>query len=130
MPEGTLEQQVLLDTSYKCAEDLSPYTFVTLDGNGELQAAGDGASPIGIVTERWGSGEFADVVTDGIVPVKIGTAGSLAKGDSVASDANGQADAGSTGDPVAAVLKAAPNADGDLIQARISIDIITAFQTI
>lgn len=130
MPQGTLEQQVLLDTSFEAAEDLSPYTFVKLNGDNKLVAAGDGETPIGLVTERWGDGEFADVVTDGVVPVKIGTAGTLSKDDAVAVDANGEVDAGSADDPVAAVLKAAPDADGDLVQARISIDIITAFQTI
>lgn len=130
MPLGTLEQKVMLDNSAIAAEDLSPYTFVVIDGNGELAAAGDGVAPDGIVLERWGAGEMAHYVEAGRVPVKIGTAGTLAEGDSVATDANGQADAGASGDPVAAVLLQAPSADGDLVQARIDVTIISGFQTI
>lgn len=130
MPLGTLEQKVLLDNSAIAAEDLSPYTFIVIDGNGQVAAAGDGVAPDGIVLERWGADEMVHYVTAGRVPIKIGTAGSLSEGDSVATDTNGEADAGTTGDPVAAVLLAAPSADGDIVQARVDVTLISGFQTI
>lgn len=130
MSLGTLEQDVKLDNSAIAAEDIEKYTFVVIDGNGELAAAGDGAAPDGIVLQRWGAGEMAHFVEAGRIPIEIGTAGTLSAGDVVAVDANGKADAGTTGDPVAAVLRQAPSADGDYVQARVDIDLITGFQTI
>lgn len=114
-----LKKIVLIDDNGEASEDLPQYHAVTLS-SGSVSVAGDGADATGIVTRQYGSGEQATIVTDGIVPVVCGTAGSLAVGDPVAVDANGQVDAGTSADPVLGYLKTAPSADGDIVQIRIS----------
>lgn len=129
MPEGTLEKQVLLDTGLVAAGTIPAHHFVKADANGNAVLCGDGEAPLGVSDERATEGETVRIIVSGIAPIKVGTAAGITAGGLVACNASGQADAGTTADPAAAIAKTAPAADGDLIQARID-DIISNTQAI
>lgn len=120
MALSNLFYQVNNDISAVAAEDLSPYTAVTLDGNGQAAYPAAGDKIYGVVLDQYGQGESVRIVTDGIVPCKVTTAGTFAQWDYAAVDANGGLVEGTTTDEQVALIRVAPSADGDIVQVRVS----------
>lgn len=105
----------------QASEALTAYTAVAIDYTTSalsyVASAGDRAD--GIVIANIASGEDAQVIIEGIVPAKIGTASGVAVGDLLMSGTNGTlVEATSTNVAIAQALQA-PSADGDLILVRL-----------
>jgi len=118
---NTLNYKQSLSWGGVAAEALTQYRAVAL--NFETKAveyvavAGDLAD--GVVLVNAASGEPVEVIISGIVPVKITTAGSIAKGDFLMSDANGGFIEATTGEIAIAQALQVPAANGDLILAKL-----------
>lgn len=114
-----------LSWSGKASEAIPQYSAVVVDfaaGTVSLPAA-QGAIADGVVEVAIGANEEAKVILDGIVPVKIGTAGTIVKGDLLTPD-NGTgalSEAASADVAMAQALEPAL-ADGDIIKARILVN--------
>lgn len=120
----SLNQQFVLDRTAEAGEDLPANVGVVIDANGVATLPTDATERIsGITARRADSNETVQVIVHGIVPIKIATAGTLALNDYVASGANGQFNALTTGDEAGARLLQAPTNNGDLVQAFVSIGI-------
>ena len=111
-----------IEQAFTAGEDLSAkqYHFVKFGSSDtEVVACGDGESAIGVLMNAPASGEDAVVVIEGGALLK--TSGIVARGALVACDADGQGDAGTSGDP--SIAKAfATSAAGDVIHVRIGLD--------
>ncbi len=118
----TLEQKVIIDKSAVAGEDLEPYRAVVINSDGEAvypSTAGERAN--GFVIERFGKGERATIVTDGLIPVKIGTAANVEDGEYLSvTDTEGQLALTGAEQEASAIADADASADGDIIQARVS----------
>lgn len=115
----SINQQFVLDAGGEASEDLAEQIGVVIsDGSVALPSAGARIS--GVMARRAGDGEETQVILEGIVPIKIATAGSLAVNDYVTVNASGEFLALTTGDEAGARLLEAPVADGDVVQAYVS----------
>lgn len=115
-----LKKVVVIDESGEAAGDIPRYRAVKKDGNGKIVLAGDGEGTIGFTTREYESGELVEIVSEGIVPAVIGTAAGVSEGTLLAVGADGKLDAGTAGDPVAAISKGDPGANDDIIKVRVS----------
>ena len=116
------EQKVLIDKSAVAAENLEPYRAVVINSDGEAQyPTTAGVRADGFVIERFGVGERVQIVTDGLIPVKIATAAGVERGVYLSVTASGGqlANIGSEHE-ASAIADADAGANGDLIQARVS----------
>jgi hypothetical protein len=117
-----------LDWSGTATAAIPAYSAVVIDfsaGTISLPAS-QGAIADGFVLTAIASGEQGQVILDGIVPVKIGTASGVAKGDLLTPDnATGAVSEAATADVACAQALQAPAANGDLILARILTNKIT-----
>lgn len=125
-----LSYKVALDWSGIASEDIPANAAVVIDYSVNPAtlslAGGQGAICDGFTLTSIGSGEQGRVIIDGIVPVKIGTAADVVKGDLLAVDAsNGTVSEAATSDVAIAQALNAPAADGDLILARILTNKVT-----
>ena len=119
----SINQQFLLDGGGLADVDLAEQIGVTISAAGVVELPAAGARIDGVTARRAGAGEETQVIISGIVPIKIATAGTLAKGDYVTVDANGQFLALDTGDEAGAKLLEAPAADGDVVSALVDFSI-------
>jgi len=71
------------------AAQLTRYTFVKYDANGDVTTAGAGEAAVGVTYEPNGVGEPAQVVASGFAFITLG--GTVAAGAEVESDAAGKA---------------------------------------
>jgi len=105
----------------EATEALTAYTGVAIDWSASTLAYvgtnGDEAS--GVVLANIASGEDAEVVIEGIVPVKIGTASGVAVGDLLTVTTTGTFIEATTGNVAIARALQVPSADGDLVLARL-----------
>ena len=100
--------------TFLAGEDLSSaqYHFVTLESDGFVDIATDGATCIGVVLNTPASGEAATVALDGRVLVEAG--GNIAVGAAVASNATGEAITAATADVIMGYAMEA-GVDGQII---------------
>lgn len=79
-------------------EDLTQYTGVDVEANtGQAVTAGAGTRAIGVVQNKPDDGHSATIVCSGVTKMVVGTGG-ITAGDDVATDADGKAVTGGTGD--------------------------------
>lgn len=120
-----LEQQVVLDDHLEAAENLEAYRGVYIDGNGKAAYPSASTDRIhGVTLRKAEAGEQVQVVVVGIVPIKVGTAGTTAINTVLTAHTDGTFDEGSTNDLGGAIALEAPGADGDIVQAFVSPAII------
>jgi hypothetical protein len=117
-----------LDWSGTATEAIPAYSAVVIDysaGTISLTAS-QGAIADGFVVTAIGSGEQGQVILDGVVPVKIGTASNVVKGDLLTPDnGTGAVSEAASGDVAVAQCLVAPNANGDVVLARILTNKVT-----
>lgn len=103
------------------SEDLAEYTGVSInyDTSALSYVGSNGDRADGVVLANIASGEDAEVVIEGIVPVKIGTASGVVVGDLLTVTTTGTFIEASNGNVAIAQALQAPSADGDLILARL-----------
>ena len=82
------------------------FYFATRDANGKFALAGDGGSVVGVISEGRNTGYYTSVNTKGNPILKAIAGATIARGDSVQSDANGKAKTGST-NPVGTAISGA-----------------------
>lgn len=123
MAKPILDYKVALDWGAKAAEALSEYTAVAVDFSLATPTASYPAATgdlvDGVVLVNAATDEQVRVIVEGIVPVKITTAGTIVKGDLLMADTAGGFVEATTGEIAIARALNAPGADGDVILARL-----------
>ena len=89
------------------------YKIVKIDTNAKIALAVDGDPAIGVLQNKPNSDQAAEVAVSGVTKVIAGAA--VAKGDLVASDANGKLKTAATGDYIIGLALEAASADGNII---------------
>ena len=123
MAKPILDYKVSLDWGAKATETLTGYTGVSIDFSVATPTvsypAATGDLVDGVVLVDASENEQVRVVVEGIVPVKITTAGTIVKGDLLMVNTAGGFIEATTGEIAIARALNAPAANGDIILARL-----------
>lgn len=125
---NALGYKYTLDWSGKATAAIPANSAVVIDyaaGTISLPAS-QGAIADGFVLTAIAENEQGKVILDGVVPVKIGTAANVVKGDLLTPDnGTGAVSEAATADVAVAQCLVAPAANGDIVLARILTNKIT-----
>ncbi len=131
MGNTILSRTVILDESAIAAKDLDAafgsdhvseaMMAVRLDGDGKADfVASNGDKARGFAMRKCGKGEPVQIMTEGKGPVKVKTASGIEQYSPLRANDDGTVSLATPGDEVVAKADDNPDADGDIIQARIS----------